>query len=96
MLFFDDILVYSASVEDQKHNLRQLFEILRKHKLFAKRSKCSIGRDTVDFGDILRKPFESNRRPRPDRYCFFWDSHLDSLAKLRSKFYQKWKRRGNM
>ena len=46
------------------------------------------------FGDILRQPFESNRRPRPDRYRFFWDSHLDSLAKLRSKFYQKWKRGG--
>ena len=56
MLFFDDILVYSASVEDQKHNLRQLFEILRKHKLFAKRSKCSIGRDTVDFAGHTVSP----------------------------------------
>ena len=50
----------------------------------------------IRFGDILKHPFESNRRPRPDRYRFFWDNHLDSLAKLRSKFYRKWKQRGSM
>ena len=33
------------------------------------------------FGDILRQPFESNHRPRPDRYRYFWDHHLDSVAK---------------
>ena len=48
------------------------------------------------FGDILKQPFESNRRLRPDRYRFFWDNHLDSLAKLRSNFYRKWKRIGDM
>ena len=48
------------------------------------------------FGDIVKQPFESNRRLRPDRYRFFWDNHLDSSAKLRSKFYRKWKRRGDM
>ena len=47
------------------------------------------------FGDILR-PFEVNRRPRPDRYRFLWDDHLDSLAKQRSKLYRKWKRIGDM
>ena len=50
----------------------------------------------VRFGDILKQPFESNRRIRPDRYRFFWDNHLDSLAKLRSNLYRKWKRRGDM
>ena len=46
------------------------------------------------FGDILRQPFEYNHRPRLDRYRYFWDDHLDSLAKQRSKLYRKWKRRG--
>ena len=48
------------------------------------------------FGDILRQQLESNRRPRPDRYRYVWDDHLDSLAKQRSKLYRKWKRRGDM
>ena len=49
VLFLDDILVYSASLEDHKHHLRRLFEILRAHKLYAKRSKCSIGVREVEF-----------------------------------------------
>ena len=39
----------------------------------------------LQFEDFLRQQFESNPRPRPDRYRFFWDDHLDSLAKQTSK-----------
>ena len=39
------------------------------------------------FEDILRQPFESNCRPRPERYRYFLEDHLDSLAKQRSKLY---------
>ena len=66
------------------------------HEITTVSSNRELDEAFLRFGDILRKPFESNRSTRPDRYRFFWDSHLDSLAKLRSKFYQKWKRRGNM
>ena len=66
------------------------------HEITTVSSNRELDEACLRFGDILRKPFESNRSTRPDRYRFFWDSHLDSLAKLRSKFYQKWKRRGNM
>ena len=59
-------------------------------------SNTELNDPCLRFGVIQRQPFESNRSPRPNRYRFFWDSHLDSLDKLRSKFYQKWKRRGNM
>ena len=52
-------------------------------------SNTELDEACLRFWDILRQPFESNRRPRPDQYRFFWDSHLDSLAKLRSKFYHK-------
>ena len=66
------------------------------HEITTVSSNRELDGACLRFADILRKPFESNRRPRPDRHRFFRDSHLDSLAKLRSKFYQKWKRRGNM
>ena len=66
------------------------------HEITTVSSNRELDEACLRFGDILRKIFESKGRPRPDRYRFFWHIHLDSLAKLRSKFYQKWKRRGNM
>ena len=58
--------------------------------------KSELDDACLRFVDILRQPFEFHRRPRPDRNRFFWDDHLDSLAKQRSKLYRKWKRRGDM
>lgn len=49
VLFLDDVLVYSKSVEEHKVHLRRLFEILQKNKLYVKRTKCAIGVDVVDF-----------------------------------------------
>ena len=49
VIFLDDVLVYSKTVEEHKEHLRRLFSILRKNKLFARRSKCSIGATEVDF-----------------------------------------------
>ena len=66
------------------------------HEITTVSSNRELDDAYFQFEVILRKPFESNRMPISDRYQFFWDSHLDSLAKLRSKFYQKWKRGGDM
>jgi len=49
VLFLDDVLVYSRTKEEHAAHLRRLFDILRKNKLYAKRSKCHIGMDEVDF-----------------------------------------------
>ena len=59
-------------------------------------SNTEVDDACLRFEDILRQPFESNQRPRTDRYRYFWDDHLDSPAKQRLKFYRKWKRRGDM
>lgn len=49
VLFLDDVLVYSRSVEEHRKHLQRLFEILRREKLYAKRKKCNIGVAEVDF-----------------------------------------------
>ena len=49
VLFLDDILVYSKSIEEHKQHLRKLFHILRSNRLYAKLSKCSIGVSEVEF-----------------------------------------------
>ncbi len=49
VLFLDDLLVYSKTEEEHKIHLRKVFEILRRHKLYAKRSKCAFGVAEVEF-----------------------------------------------
>lgn len=49
MLFLDDVLVYSRSEAEHKRHLHRLFELLRKHQLYARRSKCMIGVSEVEF-----------------------------------------------
>lgn len=54
LVFFDDILVYSASMEDHVLHLRKVLSILRKEQLFARRSKCSFGQPKVEYlGHII-------------------------------------------
>lgn len=49
LIFFDDILIYSASVEDHIHHLSQVFEVMRKNSLYAKRSKCEFATRRVEY-----------------------------------------------
>ena len=43
LVFFDDILVYSPTLEKHVEQLQIVFEILRSQSLLAKRSKCVFG-----------------------------------------------------
>ena len=45
LVFFDDILIYSKSLEDHWCHLQQVFELMRHHSLFAKDSKCCFVMD---------------------------------------------------
>ncbi|CAM8905618.1 unnamed protein product [Rhodiola kirilowii] len=54
LVFFDDILVYSCSWQDHLKHLHQVLSILQLHKLFAKPSKCDVGRHELVFlGHII-------------------------------------------
>ena len=44
IVFIDDILIYSRTKEDHGKHLRLVLEKLREEKLYAKFSKCEIGR----------------------------------------------------
>jgi hypothetical protein len=54
VVFIDDILVYSKSVEEHEQHLRVLLGKLRAHKLYAKFSKCKFWLEKISFlGHIL-------------------------------------------
>ena len=56
VVFIDDILVYSKSELEHEQHLRLTLQTLRKHKLYAKFSKCEFWLDSVAFlGHVVSK-----------------------------------------
>jgi hypothetical protein len=49
MVFIDDILVYSKSMEEHEEHLRIVLQRLREHQLYAKFSKCEFWINEVPF-----------------------------------------------
>ena len=49
IIFIDDILVYSKTQEQHEEHPREVLEILRSERLFAKFSKCEFWLHEVQF-----------------------------------------------
>ena len=48
-VFFDDILIFSANLDDHLHHLLLVFQTLCNHSLYAKYSKCVFGQPTIHY-----------------------------------------------
>jgi hypothetical protein len=56
LLFFDDILIYSKSWEDCIKHVDKVLQILANNQLYVKRSKCSFGKQEVEYlGNIISR-----------------------------------------
>jgi hypothetical protein len=54
LVFMDDILVYNKSLEEHQDHLKKVFDILREHKLFVKKSKCTFAQQQLEYlGHII-------------------------------------------
>ncbi|RLN36021.1 polyprotein [Panicum miliaceum] len=49
LVFIDDILIYSATLEEHEKLLQQVFDILRQHQFKIKRSKCTFARKEITY-----------------------------------------------
>jgi hypothetical protein len=49
VVYIDDILIYSSSLEEHAKHLRKVFQRLRENKLYAKLEKCEFGVTEMDF-----------------------------------------------
>ncbi|KAF0895804.1 hypothetical protein E2562_016537 [Oryza meyeriana var. granulata] len=49
LVFFDDILIYSATWAYHLRHLRAVLSMLRQHQLFVKRAKCAFGVSSVSY-----------------------------------------------
>jgi len=54
VIYLDDILIFSKNLKEHKQHVQKVMEILREHKLYAKRSKCAFAQTEVEFlGHIM-------------------------------------------
>jgi hypothetical protein len=49
VVYIDDILVFSRTMEEHKEHLAQVLKLLREEHFYCKRSKCSFGKAEVAF-----------------------------------------------
>lgn len=49
IVFLDDILVYSTTLQEHQEHLRLVLALLRQHQLFAKASKCSFAQAKIEY-----------------------------------------------
>lgn len=49
IVYLDDILIYSKSLNEHRHHVKQVLEILRENNLYAKKEKCELFREEVSF-----------------------------------------------
>ena len=48
-IYVDDIVVYSATLEEHLVHLSKVLQRLREHQLFVKRKKCSFAQHEIEF-----------------------------------------------
>jgi len=49
IVFLDDILIYSRTLEEHERHVRIVLDTLRREKLYAKESKCELFKTEVEF-----------------------------------------------
>ena len=49
IVYLDDILIYSKNSDDHLQHLWDVLDQLRRHKLYAKSSKCEFGKTELEF-----------------------------------------------
>ena len=95
LVFLDDILVYSRTVEIHAEHLGKVLEALRRHCLYVKVSKCSILEEEVEFLGQWITPQGAAPLKQKMRAIVEWEAPQD-LKGVRSLLgfanYYLWKR----
>ena len=83
IVFIDDILVYSRSVEEHEDHLRTILQTLREERLYAKFSKCEFWLDQVVFLGHVISSRGIEVDPRKIEAVLKWESPTN-VSEIRS------------
>jgi hypothetical protein len=72
VVFIDDILIYSRSMEEHEEHLRIVLQWLREHQLYAKFSKCEFWIKEVPFLGHVVSPKEITVDPGKVKEVWEW------------------------
>jgi hypothetical protein len=96
LFFFDDILIYSKTWKKHMKHLEQLLSLLEKNQFYAKLSKCSFGKEEVEYlGHVIsregvkvdtEKSRQSHNGPNQRTYQ---TKGIPWINRLLSKIYQE-------
>ena len=77
LVFLDDILIYSPTMEDHIHHIDLVFEQLRKNQFYVKDSKCSFAQSSLEYlGHIISdKGFSTDQSKIAD--MLKWPAPID-------------------
>src|ERR1700737_2044491 len=65
IVFIDDILIYSKTLEDHTQHLRQVLQVLQEKQLYAKLSKCDFFKHEIGFlGHVINEHGIKMKSPR--------------------------------
>jgi hypothetical protein len=82
LVYLDDILIYSKSVEEHMEHLRIVLTLLREHKFYCKRSKCEFVSKQVEYLGHLLTPQGIMVDPRKVAAIRDWPTPLN-VSQLR-------------
>jgi len=56
IVYMDNILIFSETLEEQKEHTRRVLEMLRRESLFLKPEKCTFDAQEVEYLGIIIRP----------------------------------------
>ncbi|XP_061353999.1 uncharacterized protein LOC133298691 [Gastrolobium bilobum] len=75
VIFYDDILVYNANLQDHIHHLYQVLHTLRSHLFYVKLSKCSFALSSIHFLGYIISGHEVAPDPAKVQAIVDWPIH---------------------
>nr|GEV97815.1 Ty3/gypsy retrotransposon protein [Tanacetum cinerariifolium] len=77
LVFFDDILIYSSSLEEHYQHLRYVFDTLSDHRYYAKVSKCTFAASEVQYlGHVISSSGVATDKEKNTSYPRVAQAHL--------------------
>ena len=83
VVYLDDIVIYSNTLQDHLRHLRLVLTRLREHELYAKPSKCLFAQQRIDFLGHIIEPGRIRMDPKKIKAITEWKAPC-TVTELRS------------